>query len=341
MNPKRAGKLFLKRHPRLMRIARKVLGRKSTISNTPFFSLGDAFQMLVQSLESKIPNEFDCIVGVPRAGLMFANILASAYGRPLSTPEGFVRGEIWFAGECSFSKDFKKVLIVEDSLVTGKQLMAAVEKLKDFKPGMEVKTASLFVKTGYNVPVDYVLIQHDCWTIGEWNLLTSLGFIGRLGVDLDGVLGEDCPTNVDDDGVLYRKWLNLAKPLLIPRFEINAVITSRLEKYRPATEAWLKRHGVRYKELIMLDLPSAKERTFDVVVHHKANAIRQADLEWYWESNWNEAEQIHQKTKLPILCVSNMRLVGDPRKITPLELESRMQASSLMKEQETLIAVAQ
>jgi hypoxanthine phosphoribosyltransferase len=278
-------------------MARTLLKRKSTISNTPFFSIGDAFQLLVQSIESKIPNEFDCLVGIPRAGLLFANILASLYGRPLATPEGFVRGEVWYAGECIIPKYFKKVLVIEDSLFTGKQLKLAVEKLKDFKPEMEVKTASLFKKTGHDVAVDYVLVQHDCWTIGEWNLLTSLGFMGRLGVDLDGVLGEDCPTNVDDDGVQYCDWLSRAKPLFIPQFKVEAVITSRLEKYRPETEAWLRRHGVRYKVLIMLDLPSIKERTFNIVVRHKANAIRHADLEWYWESNWKEAEQIHRKTK--------------------------------------------
>lgn len=269
--------------------------------------------MLIKSLERNIPNEFDCVIGIPRAGLMFANIIASAYGCPLATPEGFVRGEVWFASECSYSKNFKKVLVVEDSLYTGKQLKVAVGRLTDYNPEMTIKTASLFVKTGYDVQVDYVLLEHKNWTIGEWNLLTSLGFMGRLGVDLDGVLGEDCPIGVDDDGVRYREWLRHAQPLLIPRFAVEAVVTSRLEKYRAETETWLKQNGVKYKELIMLDLPSAKQRSLEAVVKHKAEAIRQADLEWFWESNWNEAEQIHGKVHVPVLCVSRMQLVGDKK----------------------------
>ena len=43
-------------------------------------------------------------------------------------------------------------------------------------------------------------------------------------------------------------------------YEINTIVTSRLEKYREPTEKWLKDHGVKYKQLIMLDLPSAEER---------------------------------------------------------------------------------
>ena len=327
---KQWGKSFIKRYPSLHRIARTVLNRRSTISGTPFFSLGNAFEMLVQSLEQKIPNDFDCIIGIPRAGLMFANIIASVYGCPLATPEGFVRGEVWFASECTYSKPFKKVLVVEDSLCTGKQLRTAVDKLADYNPEMTIKTACLFVKTGRGVQVDYVLLQHKNWTIGEWNLLTSLGFMGRLGSDLDGVLCEDCPMGVDDDGVRYREWLLHAQPLLIPRFEIEAVVTSRLEKYRVETEAWLKQHGVKYKELIMLDLPSAKERNFKAVVKHKTEAIRQADMEWYWESNWNEAEQIHRKAHVPVLCVSRMHLVGDRKqqpKILAVPFNTRQKAS--------------
>lgn len=46
----------------------------------------------------------------------------------------------------------------------------------------------------------------------------------------------------------------------LPSHPIKALVTSRLEKYRPETEEWLRRHGVVYEQLIMLDLPSAAER---------------------------------------------------------------------------------
>ena len=32
-----------------------------------------------------------------------------------------------------------------------------------------------------------------------------------------------------------------------------AICTGRLEKYRPQTEAWLKKHGIRYNDLIMFN----------------------------------------------------------------------------------------
>ena len=300
-------KNFVKKHERLKRAALLLMGRKS-IKKKGFHTTAEAVDLIILALKKKVPNNFDCIVGIPRAGLLFANILASTYGTPLATPEGFVRGEIWFAHEIKVAR-MHRVLVVEDSVVTGSQLQKAKDLLTGFDSSLEVETLAIFkTKSDYKCPVTYSLVNHDSWTLAEWNLLTSLGFIGKLAVDMDGVICEDCPPESDDDSSRYLKWMSSAKPLLIPRFEIEAIVTSRLEKYRQQTMKWLLENNIKYKKLIMLNLPSKEDRTYKTVVDFKVSNIKKIGPYWFWESNLNEAKEIALACHIPVLCTADMQV---------------------------------
>lgn len=79
-------------------------------------------------------------------------------------------------------------------------------------------------------------------------------------MDIDGVLCVDPTPEENDDGPRYREFLLNAQPLFIPRTEVGTLVTSRLEKYRPETMAWLKKNHVKYDKLVMLDLPNKEAR---------------------------------------------------------------------------------
>ncbi|WP_287092247.1 hypothetical protein [Mesorhizobium sp.] len=66
--------------------------------------------------------------------------------------------------------------------------------------------------------------------------------------------------NQVDDGPAHEKFLSEALPLFGPTRKIGWLVTSRLEKYRNHTEAWLQKHDIKYDKLIMLELPSKAER---------------------------------------------------------------------------------
>jgi uncharacterized HAD superfamily protein len=124
---------------------------------------------------------------------------------------------------------------------------------------------------------------------------------------MDGILCKDCPSEFSEaDDENYRQWLQYAEPYLLPSFTIDAIITARLEKYRPETEAWLKRHAVKYNELIMLNLKEGEARTPPNVIAHKVNALKKISPTWYWESSAYFAIKIHKKSKLPVLCMEKM-----------------------------------
>ena len=94
-------------------------------------------------------------------------------------------------------------------------------------------------------------------------------------LDIDGVLCRDATKAEDDDGPNYLRFLRDASPLFIPTAEVGWLVTSRLEKYRAETETWFERYSIRYRELVMLDLPSreARERS-GVHASYKAETRR-------------------------------------------------------------------
>lgn len=304
-------KQFVKDHPRLLSTARLVLGKQGPSKNGDFYSIGEATAILTKRLTDTVPNEFDCIVGVPRAGLLFANILASCYGAKLASPQGFVRGEIWDAQEKEIApRDIRSVLVVEDSVVTTNQLCKVAAVIRAARPDVEVKTLSLFqtsFKEALSTP-DYVMLKNKAYTLGEWNLLTSLFSVGPLAVDMDGVLCDDCTSQDNDDGPAYLRFLAEAKPKYIPRFPIKAVVTSRFERYRPQTEAWLKRYGVKYQSLIMMSDRVLGDRTFGAVVDFKAASVAALGVKWYWESDDAQAQRIAKSAMTPTLSIEGMRL---------------------------------
>lgn len=304
-----SAKKFVKRHEKVRRAALFLLG-KSPPKKRGFRSIAEAVDVLVRGIEDLVPGRFDCYVGVPRAGLLFANILSCVYGAGLATPAGFLNGDVWFAHEVELSK-IKRVLVVEDSVVTGRQIGGVVESLKAAFPNVTFESLAIFKTRGRRCyPVDYVLFESESWTLAEWNLLTSLGHVGRLGVDLDGVLCRDCPVEFDDDGPKYVRWLKLAAPLFLPRFKVDVIITSRLEKYRALTEAWLFDKGVRYGKLVMMPLDSKVDRTRELVISFKSSNVIGEGVSWFWESDPDQAFSIWFSSKVPVLNVRDKVLYG-------------------------------
>ncbi len=120
-----------------------------------------------------------------------------------------------------------------------------------------------------------------------------LGTGRRTCVDIDGVLCAD-PTQVqNDDGPGYRSFLSGAQPLVLPTSPVGWVVTSRLERYRPETEAWLRENGVEYGELVMLDVATAEERrALGAHGRHEAAFSASSGAELFVESEYAQAVEI-------------------------------------------------
>ncbi|MFD2137622.1 hypothetical protein ACFSLT_24910 [Novosphingobium resinovorum] len=119
--------------------------------------------------------------------------------------------------------------------------------------------AAVYGVPGKSGGADFVFETVPEPRVFEWNVLHH-PIVSRSCFDIDGVLCVDPTERENDDGARYLNFLASAVPLHRPRREIAMLVTSRLEKYRAPTEDWLDRHGVRYGQLRMLDLPDAAAR---------------------------------------------------------------------------------
>ena len=174
------------------------------------------------------------------------------------TPNSFVEGRVFDAGYRGSLQqwgEIHKVLVVDDSINTGMAMVKAKQLVSKVSADYDVIYMAAIASSAGTREVDIFLEIIDEGRVFEWNLFHHY-LMGEACLDIDGVLNED-PV-VDDDGPIYLDFLKNAKPLHLPTVEVNTLISCRLEKYRPQTEQWLAEHGVRYKRLILLNMPDKK-----------------------------------------------------------------------------------
>lgn len=153
----------------------------------------------------------------------------------------------------------KKALIIDDSISSRKAIKQAKEKVESVHFENKVLYSSVYV-----LPTNFKMV--DIWfeicnhpRMFEWNYMHHWG-LENACVDIDGVLYEDPSFIENDDGIKYIEFLKNAKPKFVPTKTIAKLVSTRLEKYRNETEQWLEKNNIKYKELIMLNCASKKER---------------------------------------------------------------------------------
>jgi hypoxanthine phosphoribosyltransferase len=282
-------------------------------SSYDFFTIQDLAAWTLDWIKS-FPEHYDVIIGIPRSGLIVASIIACKLGKPLSTPEKFLKGEYWLP-----TKDrtievsrIEKVLLVDDAAGDERgTLYRCYRQLKQRFPELQITKGVLIVGTKNAERI--VDLHYKKLTKGaffEWNLAHCTYKDRRLGVDMDGVLCDEPPPEVDMDEQRYVAWIKNARPNIIPTYTIEAIVTNRLEKYRQITEEWLRRNKVKYKNLEMLDLPDKSLRTPENMLKQKIDAIKKFQLSWFWESSLSQAEAIWKACKIPVLCTDKMVLLS-------------------------------
>lgn len=276
-------------------------------------SIEDLNRYIVKSL-NKVPVGTDLIVGVPRSGLLAANLLALQMNLPFTDVEGFLNGRILQSGERLKSylkpfEDYKNIIVIEDSVWSGKSIQEVKKQLEGKYPEKNLLYAAVFVVPDATDKVDIYFDICPGPRVFEWNLLHH-DLLEKCCVDIDGVLCKDPTEDDNDDGENYLRFLSSAETLFLPSATIGYLVTNRLEKYRPQTEAWLSKHNIRYNKLIMLDLPS-KDARLNASNHggFKASVYTKYDAWLFIESsNW-QAQQIADKSGKPVYCMDTRKMV--------------------------------
>ena len=243
-----------------------------------------------------IPNEFDLIVGIPRAGLILATIIATKFGKPLAVPDS----NTWK------SPNIKSILICDDAISSGSQMYAAKKMVQAKYPSAAIYTAAV-IKHEHSDVTFYHSLTCDP-KLFEWNLAHVKQ--GRLACDIDGVLCPDLPLGFreENEPKIYESHIYNSPPMFIPQYTINAIVSNRMEKWRKGTERWLNQVGIKYDELYLwnVDKPEARD---GFEIQEKIRQVKEANVDYVFESNLNQAISIHQTLNIPVLCFDRMEML--------------------------------
>lgn len=254
----------------------------------------------------KFPHDIDLIAGIPRSGMLPANLLALYLNKPYTSVEQLKSGIIYANGTRLIDKTaIKKILIVDDSIHSGASMNKAREQLKDINAEKIFAAiyASPHIINNINIYGE-ILPPPRCF---QWNIFNH-GQIENSMFDIDGVLCND--PKIDDDGELYINEITNAKPLYIPKYTIDTIITCRLEKYRDITEKWLKDNSVKYRKLIMLSFKTKAERVaWGKHGMWKGEKFRDSNTNIFYESSLLQAQQIKSVTNKEVFCVETMKFI--------------------------------
>jgi len=246
-----------------------------------------------------------------------ASLLALQFNVPIADFDGYLEGRTLGSGRRAPHRAGapvqKKVLIIDDSVNTGVQISKARARLAEANIRDDVYFAAVFVTPGAQKHVDYWCELIEYPRLFEWNIMHHSLLLTSC-LDIDGVLCRDPNQKENDDGNQYTNFLNVADPRFLPSVPVGWLVTSRLEKYRPQTEAWMARHGISYRQLIMMQAKSKDERIASGGhAEHKANAYLQTGADLFIESSVIQAVEIAARSGKPVFCTETMEMVPPPK----------------------------
>lgn len=264
----------------------------------------------------KIPRDIDCVIGVPRSGMIAASIISSYLNVPLIDVDSFISGIKPYGGQrlCYFMNKHiqtNKALVIDDTVKAGKAMNEVKRKL-EIVSGITFTYMCVYLEGKGKDVIDFYLKDVRRFTdnytnivLYEWNIFQhNERFMQKCLYDLDGVLCLDPPDERKKDE--YLAYIEDATPLFIPRTKLGGIITYRLSVNREITEKWLQRNGITYNELIMFEASSwdvRNESGFNPAIYKGLFYKKRENYELFVESSQIQAIVIAKISCKPVFCV--------------------------------------
>lgn len=216
------------------------------------------------ALARSVPTDVDLVVGIPRSGLLASSLVCLQLNARMTDVQGLrdrrlLSSGYRYDGKVTGFDDVERVLVVDDSVDSGRQMRETKAEIDQMDLPFDVEYAAVYVSPTGHREVDYWADVVYNPRFFEWNLMHH-PLLKHTCMDIDGVICRDPTPEENDDGDCYAEFLRTVKPSVVPTERVGWLVSSRLEKYREETEAWLDRHDIRYGELVMMDHEDAQAR---------------------------------------------------------------------------------
>lgn len=261
----------------------------------------------------KFPHDIDLVVGIPRSGMLPANLLALFLNKPFADIDSYIDGKAFSTGSRGqyISTDHtNKVLIMDDSINTGEALEKVKSKLSEFSsrhPNIELKYGVVYATSASKDIVDYYCETVEQLRVFQWNMFHH-PVISRSILEIDGVL---CPLPpLNSNSTVYGDYIANAKVSILPTVLIDKLVAIRPSKYKDATIKWLTTNHIRYNELIMVDDVEDIATEKNKIANHIGKYYRDSDDILYIGNTLSLSKRIHKISKKNVFCMENYRMLN-------------------------------
>lgn len=265
-------------------------------------------------LVALLPSTIDAVVGIARSGLLPATALATRLHLPLwQVGKGGSLTPVGAGGRMNgvtLGVRPTHALVIDDTTASGGSMRDAASLVAESWPGVELTRCVVYAHPMGRRAVDLAVENLPGQHYLEWNWANA-GHGQSAAFDFDGILCEDIALEDCDDGPRYERALENAKPLQLPRRKpIPLIVTARHERFRLITEAWLDRHCVTTRQLIMRDWPYANgQHDTSAIARWKADHYKRSGLSLFAESDPTQARLIAELAKKSVLCPAAGRVI--------------------------------
>lgn len=280
--------------------------RKLSSTKLVFVTLQE-FMRDVNEWSLELARDFDVVCAIPRTGLLVGVLLSQRWNIPLSTPDFLKDNLCWGVSNTGIPTEvltkgnFKRVLLVDDSVGSGKTIIEAEKMIRAGLGDVDITKAAVITSHEGTRKLDYYKrVIHGVDSVFEWQLPSNRYSSWSIATDLDGVVCEDPPARTLENEEKYVLWLKHARPLFVPSYTFDTIVSGRLEKYREETMNWLQKHGVKFRSLFL-----AKSANDPL---HKVKVLKWLKPRFYIESDHALARDIWKLSGVPTLCYKTMTM---------------------------------
>jgi hypothetical protein len=193
----------------------------------------------------------------------------------------------------------KHVLLIDDTAATGWAMDHHAPLVRAAFPDARITRAVVYCHPSAIRSVDLYHASYAGAHYLEWNWANA-GHAERCAFDFDGIL---VPNGADT-------------PLYVPRrFPVKLIATGRPESARAASEAWLRRWGVRWDRLEMR--PESIADDDESIARWKAGVYSSSSCTLFAESEGRQAEIIAELSGKAVLCPAMGRVIPAKAQLEP------------------------
>lgn len=217
---------------------------------------------LTRDWAAYLPRDIELIVGIPRSGMLVANLLALHLHLPVTDVRGFCEGRVMASGRrharrLDLSRK-RKVLVVDDSISSGNALATAKTRIEaaelphDICYGAAIASPEAVRAGKIKLFCEVIPMPR----IFEWNIMHAPS-LSRVCIQLEGVLHQGGGKAAS----------------ISPSYKVGWIVSDRPDEERRETERWLCDQGIEYDQLVMgcADIPAAyRDLDAEVLIVHEA-----------------------------------------------------------------------